>query len=127
VVPSLKKPVGVLATATQLVIADQDARQIVTFPLPVPPARSHAEPKVLASIPSADLLAAGPDGSFFTGRRDGVVRQIDAGGEVHEIVSGFHQVRGIAFDPKKHRLFFVDHEGAAGGGGGSSTLIIRTL
>ena len=127
VVASLKKPVGVLATATALVIADQDARQLVTFPLPIPPAKSHTEPHVLASLPSADLLAAGPDGSFLTGGRDGTVRQIDAGGQVHEIVSGFHEVRGIAFDPKKHRLFFVDHEGAADGGGGASTLIIRPL
>ena len=82
---------------------------------------------MLASVPSADLLAAGPDGSFFTGGRDGVVRQIDASGEVREIVSGFHEVRGIAFDAKRHRLFFVDHEGGQGNGGGSSTLIIRPL
>ncbi len=131
VAPGLKKPVGVLATDGALVITDQDAKQILTIPLPPAPGKgpkvAAAAPTVLASLPSADLLAAGPDGSFFTGGRDGVVRQIDAHGQVKEIVSGFHEVRGIAFDPKKNRIFFVDHDTATPGSGGTSTLIVRPL
>ncbi len=133
VAPGLKKPVGVLATDSALVFTDQDAKQIESLPLPPAPGKEKGKPAqpvaptILASLPSADLLSAGPDGSFFTGGRDGVVRQIDAQGQVHEIASGFHEVRGIAFDPKKKRIFFVDHDTATPGSGGTSTLIVRPL
>lgn len=108
VVGGFQKPVGVLVVGDTLYVADQDQRRIFKAPLSSPTAMTvHATPD------SADLLSAGPDGSLYTGGRDGKVYQIAASGAVTVFQAGLQEVRGTAYDPVHRRLFVVDHDGDA--------------
>lgn len=106
VLSDLGKPVGVLASGDTLYVSDQDAGEVLTAPLSDP-----GNVSVLAQVDSPDLLCAGPDGSVFTGSEEGDVRQISADGTVSTLVSGYQEVRGVAYDADNARLFFVDHDG----------------
>jgi hypothetical protein len=120
----LQKPVGVLASRDVLLIAEQGAGRIVS--LPTKASGSPIAPTPVAALPSADLLAAGPDGSLFTGGRDGAIHQIARNGATSVFASGYSEVRGVAFDPKHRRLFFVDHV-EPGTAGRSSSIVIRDV
>ncbi len=50
-----------------------------------------------------------------------MIRQIDARGKVTDFASGFHEVRGVAFDAEARRVYFVDH------GAKDSTLVSRAV
>lgn len=105
VITGLQKPVGVLAMGSSLFVSDQDLGQILKAP--------QADPgsyKVLATVEQPDLLAAGPDGSLFTGSAGGSVYQITKSGTASVFQSGFQQVRGVAYDPSNRRLFVADHD-----------------
>lgn len=106
VITGLKKPVGVLAVGEHLFVSDQDLGQILRAPLSDPSAYT-----VFATIPSPDLLAAGPNGSLFTGSERGDLFRIEANGAVAVFQGGFETIRGIAYDPTHERLFVVDHVG----------------
>lgn len=101
----LEKPVGVLVSGDTLYVSDQDAGDVLSAPLSDP-----SDVSVLAQVDSPDLLCAGPDGTLFTGGGEGEVRQIGADGSVTTLVSGYQEVRGVAFDAENTRLFFVDHD-----------------
>lgn len=104
-VEGLKKPVGVLATDTELIISDQDLGQIVIA--------SRNDPSTLsvrATVSGLDLIAAGPDGSVFVGGTDGAVRRVTVSGEVTSIAAGFLQVRGVAWDSVHRRIFIAEHD-----------------
>lgn len=104
-ITGLKKPVGVLALGSDLYVSDQDLGQILKAPLATPAAVS-----VFATLPAPDLLAAGPQGSLFTGGLQGVVRMISASGTVSVVQSGLKQPRGLAWDPSANRLFIANHD-----------------
>lgn len=106
VLPDLRKPVGVLASGETLYVSDQDAGEILKAPL-----ADLTDVSVLAQVDSPDLLCAGPDGSLFTGSVEGAVRWIGADGTVSTLVSGYQEIRGVAYDAENARLFFVDHDG----------------
>lgn len=103
---ALKKPVGVLAVGSLLYVSDQDLGQILTAPITKPAATS-----VFATLPTPDLLAAGPGGSLFTGGLQGGVRRISSSGEVTVFQEGLKQPRGVAWDPGAGRLFIANHDG----------------
>ena len=105
VIGSLKKPVGVLAVGADLVAGDQEAGLVLRAP-----AASPADQVVIAQIPTPDLLCDGPNGTFFTGGKDGSVRQIIGGGKWSDFASGFQEVRGVAYDAENGRLFIADHD-----------------
>lgn len=106
VVTGLTKPVGVLVVGDELVITDQDLGQVLVAPLDSP-----MDYEVLAAVAGPDLVAAGPDGSLFTGSSDGSLYRIEANGDAAVFETGFQQVRGVAYDPTNRRLFVADHDG----------------
>ena len=105
VITGLQKPVGVLAVGSDLFVSDQDLGQILRAPLSNP-----ASYTVLATVAQPDLLAAGPDGSIFTGSAGGSLYRISASGVAAVFETGFQQVRGVAYDPTNHRVFVADHD-----------------
>lgn len=106
VITGLKKPIGVLAIGDDLIVSDQDLGQILRAPRANPSAY-----QVLATVATPDLLAEGPDGSIFTGSAGGSLYRIGATGETSVFMTGFQQVRGVAYDPTHRRLFVADHDG----------------
>ena len=103
------KPVGIIATADTLYVADQDQSAILAFQRDAP-----GQPNVIAAgLPGTDLLTQLPGGDLVTGGKHGTVSRVHvATGAVATVVSGFAQVRGLAYDPVKHRLFVVEHDTA---------------
>ncbi|WP_437533212.1 hypothetical protein WME79_06180 [Sorangium sp. So ce726] len=105
VITGLKKPVGVLAVGADLFVSDQDLGQILKAPQSDPSTYT-----VLATVEQPDLLAAGPDGSLFTGSAGGSLYRITSAGVASVVESGFQQVRGVAYDPTNKRVFVADHD-----------------
>lgn len=106
VITGLQKPVGVLAIGEYLYVSDQDLGQILKAPRSSP-----ADYTVLATVPTPDLIAAGPDGSLFVGSSEGNLYRVQANGTAAVYKSGFDTVRGSAYDPTNRRLFVVNHVG----------------
>ena len=104
-VGGLTKPVGVLGQGDRLCVSDRDAGQILVAPTADPAARTE-----LAAVPRPDLLAAGPEGSLFAGSAGGSVYRIGSDGAVSLVHAGFREVRGVAYDPERRRLFVADHD-----------------
>ena len=124
VLTGLNKPIGVLALGDALYVSDQDQGQILKAPLAYPAAVS-----VFATLPTPDLLAAGPDGSIFTGGftggLQGGVRQVSAAGVVKTVAhKGLKQVRGVAWDGAARRLFIANHDGDPADGTAHSLEIV---
>lgn len=106
VLTGLKKPIGVLCSGSDLYVSDQELGQVLKAPLSDPSKYS-----VLATLPSPDLLAVGPQGSIFTGSEGGKLFRIEESGAVSVFKSGFDTVRGVAYDPTNRRLFVANHLG----------------
>lgn len=96
------KAVGLAATPGAVFVSDQTDRAIYKIAVP-----GYAVTR-LAALPSVDLLAALPDGSLVTGGGPAISR-ISPAGEVTTVAAGFEQVRGVAYDAARARLFFIDH------------------
>lgn len=111
VITGLQKPVGVVAVGADLIVSDQDRDLVVRAPVASP-----ADLVAVAQLPAPDLLCEGPDGTFFTGGKDGSVRQIQGGGQFSELAGGFQEVRGVAYDAANRRLFIADHDGTEADG-----------
>lgn len=105
VITGLQKPVGVLAVGESLFVSDQDLGRILKAPQSDPSSYT-----VLATVEQPDLLAAGPDGSLFTGSAGGSLYRITEAGSASVFESGFQQVRGVAYDPTNRRVFVADHD-----------------
>ncbi|HVK65689.1 MAG TPA: hypothetical protein VM694_14500 [Polyangium sp.] len=106
VITGLKKPIGVLAVAGEFIVTEQETGNVYRASITNP-----AELAVIAQLTGPDLLTTGPNGTFFTGGKDGSVRQIIGGGNWSEFASGFQEVRGVAYDAENKRLFLADHDG----------------
>lgn len=107
VLGGFEKVVGVLVVDDAVFVSDQSRGEIVRATLP-----GLEDPTVWATgLPSADLLSAGPDGTLFTGSKDGQVFQLDSEGAARVFVDGLQEVRGTAFDAAHDRLFVADHDG----------------
>lgn len=106
VITGLKKPVSVLALGDSLYISDQDLGQVLRAPIGNPSGYT-----VLATIPSPDLLCAGPNGSLFTGSEGGNLYRIESNGAASVFHSGFDTIRGVAYDSTNRRVFVVNHVG----------------
>jgi hypothetical protein len=100
---ALGKVVGIAATATTLFTCDQEANTIFAIAL------ADGIAKAIATPPSCDLLLLLPHGDLLTGGPSGGVSRITPTGTVTTVVSGFAQVRGLAYDAAGQRLFFVEH------------------
>lgn len=107
----LEKPIGVLVIGDDVYVSDQRRGQILVAPRSAP-----ASPRVFATVPQPDLLAAGPDGSIVCGSASGSVFRVTSTGQVTALAAGFRQVRGVAYDPEGRRLFVVDHDPDASDG-----------
>jgi hypothetical protein len=104
-VPSqLTKPVAVLLREDTLFVSDQDQGAVLRAPRSEPSSFSP-----FARVERPDLLAAGPDGSLFTGGAGGKLYRIASDGTASVFASGFGEVRGVAYDPVRRRVFVVDH------------------
>jgi hypothetical protein len=100
----LAKPVGIAATASELIVSDQDGNALESI------ARgSNALSPIATNLPSVDLLTVLPDGSLVTGGRAGAITEVMRGGTQRSIARGFDQVRGTAYDAAGKRLFVVEH------------------
>jgi sugar lactone lactonase YvrE len=104
----LRKVVGIAATATTLFACDQEASKIYSIAL------ADGTTAAIATPPSCDLLLLLPHGDLVTGGPSGGVYRIAPTGAVTTIASGFAAVRGLAYDPSGHRLFFIEHVKGAG-------------
>ncbi|AKT39652.1 hypothetical protein [Chondromyces crocatus] len=111
VITGLQKPVGVLAVDDHFIVSDQDRDLIVRAPMNAPTSL-----EVMAQLPGPDLLCEGPDGSIFSGGKQGSVRQIWGSGRFTEIAGDFQEVRGVAYDAARRRLFIADHDGTEADG-----------
>ncbi|EYF04643.1 SMP-30/gluconolactonase/LRE family protein [Chondromyces apiculatus] len=111
VVTGFQKPVGVVAVGDDLVVSDQDRDTVFRTP-----PSDGATLEVLAQLEGPDLLCVGPDGTFYSGGKQGSVRQIQGGGQFSEVMGDFQEVRGVAYDAKRRRLFVADHDGTEGDG-----------
>ena len=101
----LKKPIGVLASGSNLLVSDQSAGTITEAPI-----AKLTKLTVLAQIDGPDLLCEGPDGSFFTGGPGGAVRKITSDGKVSTFAGGFLEIRGVASDAVNKRVFASEHD-----------------
>jgi sugar lactone lactonase YvrE len=111
------KIVGLVVVDDVLYVSDQMADTIYAVPLnePLPVSRAH---KVLAKLPRPDQLAAGPDGSLFTGQFQAApgsaqslaVRQIARDGTVRIVAQDPDVTRpsGVAYDAEGQRLFVAN-------------------
>lgn len=113
------KVVGLLVAHNTLYVSDQQAGKIYDWPLSKP-APAPGKWPVLASLPKPDLLAAGPDGTLFTGQYEpspdgspAAVRQIFPSGRVSIFVQApaVNRPSGIAYDAAHRRLFVADRDG----------------
>lgn len=104
-VGSLKKPVGVLASGSNLVISDQSTGSVLVAPLASP-----SNVATFALVDGPDLLCKGPNGSYFMGGTTGEVRQITGDGKLSTFAGGFLQIRGVAYDAANKRLFAAEHD-----------------
>lgn len=112
-----QKITGVLVLDTRIIVADQLADALFELPLegPLPPQGQY---KRLATLSRPDQLAAGPDGSVFTGQFQGgpgsrtplAVRQVMRDGTVRIVAADPDITRpsGVAFDPAGRRLFVAN-------------------
>ncbi|HEX3481247.1 MAG TPA: hypothetical protein VHT91_39815 [Kofleriaceae bacterium] len=101
------KAVGVVATPAAVFVSDQTDRAIFRIAVP-----GYAVTR-LATAPAVDLLAMLPGGDLLTGGGPTISR-ITQTGEVTALPGKFEQVRGLAYDPAKQRLFVVDHSVTVG-------------
>lgn len=104
-IAGLKKPVGILALGDTLFVSDQAQGKVLQAPLADPAALT-----ALASVEQPDLLAAGPGGAIFAGSRKGGVQRIERSGAVSLALPSAQQIRGVAYDPEKRRLFASEHD-----------------
>ena len=88
-------------------ISDQTGNKVLKAPIATPMAAA-----TFATFTAPDLLAAGPNGSLFTGSKTGQVYQISATGQSSVFSDGYREVRGVAWDATNHRIFVADHDGA---------------
>jgi hypothetical protein len=101
-----KKLVGIVATPSALFVSDQSQNKIFKIALP-----DHTVSE-LATVPSADLMTLMPNGDLLTGGTG--VHRITQAGVVSTIMTGFEQVRGLAYDPTLRRLFIIEHSATVG-------------
>jgi sugar lactone lactonase YvrE len=104
-IAGLKKPVGILALRDTLFVSDQAQGKILQAPLADPTTLT-----ALASVEQPDLLAAGPDGAIFAGSGKGGVQRIERSGAVSLALPSAQQIRGVAYDPEKRRLFASEQD-----------------
>jgi sugar lactone lactonase YvrE len=103
-VTDLAKPVGIAVTSDTIFVSEQDDNTILALQ------RDTLARRVVAHLPSVDLLTLLPDGDLLTGGKSGTVSRVrPATGAVTTVATGFTQVRGIAYDPTGKRLFVVEH------------------
>jgi hypothetical protein len=106
----LRKPVGLAATETSLYVTDQHRAALYV----IPRAGGAASPgsTIAPELPDPELVAALPGGELIVVSRDGVVFRVPAGRPAIQIARGFGEVRGIAYDPKRARLFLLEQRAA---------------
>jgi hypothetical protein len=103
VVTGLGKPVGLLVVGTNLLISDQKNGVIVQTPVATPGTVTN-----FATVPGADEMCAGPSGTIFAASNTGTIYQLAADGTATMLKSGYHALRGIAYDSDHKRLFFSE-------------------
>jgi hypothetical protein len=91
---------------TALYFSDQTHSKIMTATVP------GFTVTALATVTTADLLVALPNGDMLTGGGTTIERITQAGVVTTLPNTGFAQARGIAYDAVGHRLFILDHSTA---------------
>ncbi|HWU87183.1 MAG TPA: hypothetical protein VN253_07910 [Kofleriaceae bacterium] len=102
-----KKLVGLVATANAVFVSDQTDKKIYKIAVP------GFAVTTVATVATADLLAIMPNGDLLTGGATDVQR-VTQTGTVTTIMTGFEQVRGLAYDPALRRLFVIEHSTTVG-------------
>jgi hypothetical protein len=97
------KLVGLVATPSAVFVADQSQKIIYKIAVP------GFAVSELAHVPGADTLALLPSGDLLTGAGSTILRITQAGAVTPLPLTGFEQVRGLAYDPAGKRLFVVNH------------------
>jgi sugar lactone lactonase YvrE len=104
VITTLDKPVGIVATADALLVADQGKSVLLRIPR-----NGAGAPRTVAQPAEPDLLCQGEGGEVFGGNRHGQVYRVDPTGTLTEVARGLPSIRGIACDGPGHRLFVAAH------------------
>jgi hypothetical protein len=121
IVNGIGKPVGVLAMGDQLYISDQ--MNGVILKVPQATSTDGGTSMTFATIPGADELAAGPNGSILAVTNTGNVWSIDSSGTPTNLKSGYKPLRGVAYDPDHQRIIVAEPDkGTPDGGAGMPML-----
>jgi hypothetical protein len=104
---TLKKLVGLIATTNAVFVSDQTDKKIYKIAVP------GFAITTVATVASADLLAIMPNGDLLTGGGTDIQRVTQAG-TVTTIMTGFEQVRGLAYDSTLRRVFIIEHSATVG-------------
>lgn len=125
-VNGIGKPVGVLAVGDQLYISDQ--LNGVILKVPQATSTDGGTTTTFATIPGADELAAGPNGSIFAVSSTGNIWSIDSSGTPTNLHSGYKPLHGVAYDPDHQRLIVAEPDkGNPDGGAGTPMLHVLPI
>jgi len=109
----LRKPEGLAATEAALYVTDQHRAALYMVPRDGAGAGAAAVATVAPDLPEPALVAAIPGGELIAVSRAGVVFRVPAGGPAVQIARGEGEVRGVAYDPARRRLFLLEPRAGA--------------
>ncbi len=106
--PDLRKPMGLAATDAALYVTDQHRAALYVIP------RGGGAPGAAsaADLPEPELVTALPGGELIVVSRDGVVFRVPARGPAVQLARGQGDVRALAYDAERARLFLVEQHAA---------------
>jgi hypothetical protein len=107
----LRKPEGLAATEAALYVTDP--HRAALYMVPRAGAGAGAVTTVAPDLPEPALVAAIPGGELIAVSRAGVVFRVPAGGPAVQIARGEGEVRGVAYDPARRRLFLLEQRAGA--------------
>ncbi|BCF90592.1 hypothetical protein [Paraburkholderia sp. PGU16] len=124
-ITGMGKPVGVVVSGDTVFVSDQARNVIVRASLAnlLQSAQTVAVADTFAKIENPDLMAGDGRGALYTHCKTSSICKVAPDGSVNEIATDFHDARGVAADPARHRLYVVDRAAA----GGTSYLRILPL
>ncbi|MFP3555349.1 hypothetical protein SB861_32220 [Paraburkholderia sp. SIMBA_049] len=124
-ITGMGKPVGVVVSGDTVFVSDQARNVIVRASLAnwLQSAQPVAVADTFAKIDNPDLMAGDGHGALYTHCKSASLCKVAPDGSVNEIATDFHDARGVAVDPARHRLYVVDRAAA----GGTSYLRILPL
>lgn len=124
-ITGLGKPVGIVVQGDTATLSDQTNDMLLKISLRalINHDSGGAATQVI-KVTHPDLPALGAAGKVYTPCNKTAVCAISSDGTNTRVADGFHDARGVAFDPDTHRLYVLDRGDTASG---MSTLRVITV